>query len=781
MARQNQTSEHSTFVAGLVTEASPLTFPENAAIDINNFVLSKTGEIRRRLGMGFEPNSSIENGQYIAGSGDEPATSVYTWENAGGIAGSRFIVVQVGYQINFYDANEFPLSGNLVYSHQLDSKYQGVYVDFATVDGLLVLAYGSASLNVFEYENGAINLSSFRLKIRDVFGLEHVQNGINYRDPENISKRIKGEVFPTTVHNYNLRNSGWAALRYSGNEEFLSDPITLFLNETTRPALDNSFGGVGALPSYADNVSLGILPDANDGDNRLIDRFFADVLISAQTGNFPVPSGYFIIDALDRGQDRFNQLSSLISGSPKYNGNIDPADIPADRTPTGATCVSEFAGRVFYSGFSGEVINGDEYSPRLSSYILFSKLIESKPDLGRCHQVGDPTSRDNFELLDTDGGFLRIDGAYNIKRLVNIGSALMVVAENGIWAVLGGSDYGFTATQSKVVKVTDKGCSGAKSVVLVDNSFMYWGYDGIYSVAYDQFGSLVATNITTDTIQAFYENITASNKLFCQGFYDSYERKVRWVYGNRLTGDDDSVELVLDIALSAFYKHTIPGSSQGRPNVICPFEVPPYRSGLVISDVVVDLDGVVSGTDNVVSMTSSPTSRTKEIYYLVVTDISGGIDYTFAYYNDTSYLDWGDTDAEAVMVTGWSGGGDYQRNKQAPYVTFHFRRTEDGFIEDELGDLYPANQSSCKVQAQWDWANSANSNRWGKEFQAYRYKRLYMPSGVNDSYDNGFLTITTKNKLRGKGKVLSLRISTEPAKDCRLLGWSMLTGIATSV
>lgn len=51
MARQQAQAEINNFVGGLVTEASPLTFPENASLDEKNFVLNRDGSRRRRLGM----------------------------------------------------------------------------------------------------------------------------------------------------------------------------------------------------------------------------------------------------------------------------------------------------------------------------------------------------------------------------------------------------------------------------------------------------------------------------------------------------------------------------------------------------------------------------------------------------------------------------------------------------------------------------------------------------------------------------------------------------------
>src|SRR3546814_8375953 len=52
------------------------------------------------------------------------------------------------------------------------------------------------------------------------------------------------------------------------------------------------------------------------------------------------------------------------------------------------------------------------------------------------------------------GGFIRIEGAFNIVGLVNIGAALVVFAENGVWTISGGNSNGFTATGYKVTKIT---------------------------------------------------------------------------------------------------------------------------------------------------------------------------------------------------------------------------------------------------------------------------------------------------------------------------------------
>src|SRR5690606_29454498 len=112
----------------------------------------------------------------------------------------------------------------------------------------------------------------------------------------------------------------------------------------------------------------------------------------------------------------------------------------------GPTCIAEFAGRLFYGGFSGEIIDGDKRSPRMSSYILFSQLVKSVDDIKKCYQEGDPTSKENPDLVATDGGFFRINEAYGIQSIINVGTSLLILARNGVWRVYGGSDYGFDAT-----------------------------------------------------------------------------------------------------------------------------------------------------------------------------------------------------------------------------------------------------------------------------------------------------------------------------------------------
>jgi len=250
---------------------------------------------------------------------------------------------------------------------------------------------------------------------------------------------------------------------------------------------------------------------------------------------------------------------------------------------------------------------------------------------------------------------------------------------------------------------------------------------------------------------------------------------------------DDVRELVFDVNLTAFYPATILTISGNRPKPMCMIKVPPFIIGDITDTVVVGGDPVEASGDPVVVTTEMLEDGLREIKYisLVADSVSDELQYTMSLYLDNDFLDWKDfdstgVDAPAFMLTGYLTGGDSQRKKGVTYLTFHMIRTEDGF-EDVGGELIPTRQSSCKVQTQWEWTNSANSNRFGREFQAYRYNRHYIPADVDDPYDTGHLLITTKNKLRGKGRALSFLMKTEPGKDCRILGWAMVMGVEGNV
>jgi hypothetical protein len=773
MARSSSAIEVNRFIAGLITDANPLTFPDNASLDEENMILNIDGSRQRRLGLDFEEDSVAITTTIANAASTEPAFSSYKWNNAGGDPDKSILVIQIGSEVKFFDLDTTPIVDGLITTHDFASADDTQNFSYATVDGVLVVATGIKQVTTFTFTApSTITSGTSTLLIRDLFGVA---------DTISVDLYDRLDVRPsstTNAHTYNLRNQTWAIPRVQGNAETTDDAITYFRTQSGN-----------LYPSNSDTVNSALYADPNDTDARTTERFFAADLFKNPRGTVTAPMGYFIIDALERGTSRLAKEAELRTTYSQLDFSV--SSLPADTTPGGATCVSEFAGRVFYGGFSGELTGGDSRSPRMSSYILFSQLVDSLSDIAKCYQEGDPTNKDQPDLVATDGGFLRINEAYGIQSLVNVGTSLLVLAKNGVWRIYGGSDYGFDATNYVVERVTDHGIVSLDSVVVVDNTIMFWGEDGIYHVHVADNGTWVAENITFGRIQTLYENINIADKRKAKGRFDNFERKVRWVYYNRLGDDTETKELILDTNIRAYYINSIkqfPGTN--LPRLLAPFTVNPYQITLDETAVVVDTEQVVvDGEDVVYPIENVLGNAIREIGYLVVTEVTPVVQYAFAFYRNPEFRDWFTmdgvgVDAEAYMVTGYvadgPGGKDFMRKKGVPYLFVHCRRTETGF-EDVLGDLVPINQSSCIVQVRWEWSDSINSRRWGNPFQAYRYKRVYFPVDSLDTYDTGFTTIVTKNKLRGNGKVLSIKFSTEPYKNLHLYGWSMIMSVAGNV
>lgn len=683
MPRQFQPVEFNTFIGGLVTEASPLTFPNNASLDEENFVLNKDGSRSRRLGMQYEVGGSIvtsaqtlnPQGQLVAGS--------FKWSNAGGLSTNTVICVQIGSSIDFFQGNVTAISSSKFYTYTFSNMPNPNRFSYASVDGKLIVATGNKEITIFSFDNNqvditkAITVETKRLLIRDLFGLDCLySDGRNLREGSDISFRPAfSQVGPP--HIYNLRNQGWAIphSQWNGND-FVADTIIQFSNNSKT-----------VYPSNADNITSYLYANTNDsGGTKTITRFDAENLVVNAPVNTYSPIGYFIIDALDRNASRRAVINDMQNKFPQNDANLYQQALRAlttdDSTPTGATVVCEFAGRVFYAGFSGEVIGGDQHSPKMSSYILFSQLVRDSSGVNRCYQAADPTDPSSSDLVDTDGGFLRIEGAYGIIGMAVLQSTLFVFAHNGVWAISGGSGAGFTATNYNSAKLTSSGCISTGSIVPMQDSIFYWGLDGIYAITRNQFGDFKSENITNKTIKRFYMSIPDASIKNAEGIYNSYDNAVKWVYNNYIGASDNPIELNLDVVTGAYYRHRIKPMIGGFPLLIRGIQTDPYRISTSQNNVIVGTDNVlISDNSQVVVNYSSITQGVKEVVYFILTGTTGGTQYTFGNYSQAYHYDWVDVDgygidAPAYLLTGVLSGGDYQRSKQIVYQTTHFARTE---------------------------------------------------------------------------------------------------------
>ena len=738
------------FIKGLVTEASPLTFPENASIDEQNFVLNRDGSRSRRLGIDYEDNYGLKTTGFTAAQLATGRQSFHRWDTPSGDTTVSIGVVRVNDKLWFVDLLTNNPSNNLLNGGSSisltglsDSNIETTVIN----NKLIIVSKDLAKPVVLSYNSSTdtVSQSTISIEVRDIWG---VNDGLLVDDrPGSLS----------TTHKYNLRNQGW-------------NPTISTVSGAD--AIDYTFTILGSYPSNADVWTLGKISNAASAD---YEKYDPNVLKKNSTSNYQVARGSYIIDAFTRGTERQN-VSGLTG-------------LPLDKETNNITTVASYAQRLFYSGINSIVSGGDSRSPNYSGYIFFTQVIQSEDQLGKCYQVNDPTDPSINDLVASDGGSIQIPEATQIIKVNSSQSSLLVFAENGVWEVYGDTG-GFIATSFQVSKISPNGIINPRSIVNVGGNFVYWSKAGIYLLSPDAgSGRFSAQSISLTSIQKLYLDIPDLGKNHCKGFYDEKENRVRWMYNDSTTYSTTNYinrytkELVLDLTLQAWYTNSISSLASNSPAIIDYIEIPGYAVSTAESTVEVGTDDVIvtSGTTVVITDTIL-TNRSSLFSFLTMV----GSSFTISKYNSSSFTDWKTAGSgtganySSYLVTGYELFNDIMRKKQAPYIFFYFKRTEDGYSLSGAS-LILDNPSSCLVQAQWNWADSANSGKWGNQFQAYRLLRNYIPSGVGDPFDYGDSVIVTKNKLRGSGKCLSLKIESEAGKDMKLLGWGISASATSNV
>jgi len=735
------------FTKGLITEASPLTFPENASLDEDNFVLNRNGSRSRRLGIDYENLYQLNSTSITADSIKEGKQSFHVWTTPGGSTSVSIGIIRIVNKLFFLDLLKPNPSANLLNNGNslTITGLNNAKIQTAVINNKCIIVSEDLNLPVLLTYNSTtdtVTQSTIDIKVRDIWGLD---------DGLDVDERI---ATLSNDHKYNLRNQGWSE-NIVTNSGTYTDAIDYCRNST-------DFGNV--YPSNADAWVLGKNSDPTSGD---YEKFDPAILKKNATSRFQIAKGRIIIDAFNRGSSR--------------QANTDVTGLNTDQETGSFSTVAAYAQRLFYSGIVSNVTDPDTKSPNYSGYIFFTQIITSDDQLGKCHQETDPTDAALNDVVASDGGTVQIPDCSKIIKIVPSQASLLIFAENGVWELYGDTG-GFNATSFQLGKISDNGVLNADSIVFVNGAFFYWSNAGIYMLTPDAAGGrFKAVSLSLTTIQSLYLDIPELGKDHCKGYYDEKENRVRWLYNNNNDTNYNTnnyinkynKELIYDLTLQAWYTNTFAELETNSPYIADYIQIPGYVIAEQDTNVLVNTNEViVTSTDEVIITIDTPLNRSSQFSYLTIK----GTQFTVSKFASLQFKDWYTADGTGAnylsyLVTGYELYNDIMRRKQAPYIFFYFNRTEDGYIEDGA-NLLLKNQSSCLVQAQWNWANSVNSGKWGTQFQAYKLLRNYIPSGPADPFDYGDKVIVTKNKIRGSGKTLSLKIESETGKDMVLLGWA---------
>lgn len=193
---------YSNFVKGLITEANPLTYPEKASLDEDNFVLARDGSRSRRLGIDYEygyvlKSTGLSEAQ-IAGS----KQSFHKWESPAGSITVSIGVIRVYNKLWFINllasspSSSFLNSGNPITITGLKNSD----IETATIQNALIIVgkdLDNPMLLQYDKVTQAVTQSNLPIMIRDLFG---VNDGLKIDErPATLS----------STHKYNLANQGW--------------------------------------------------------------------------------------------------------------------------------------------------------------------------------------------------------------------------------------------------------------------------------------------------------------------------------------------------------------------------------------------------------------------------------------------------------------------------------------------------------------------------------------------------------------------------------------------
>lgn len=396
-------------------------------------------------------------------------------------------------------------------------------------------------------------------------------------------------------------------------------------------------------------------------------------------------------------------------------------DAPKINIKNPTSCASGF-GRLFYG---------------VDSTILFSKVLITANDAGRCYQSNDPTSETIPDLLETDGGVIPLEDSIQIKAMKTFRSGLLVFATNGVWYIYN-PDGGFKATGFNIQKVTERGIGSNRSIVEAEGSVYYFSNTGIIQLQPTEFDVIKGVDITASSIRGYFINSYAGRK--AHGVYNESTKQISW-----WIPEVNSEGLILDLELGAFYPQLI-SSTVDKPS-----------RALKINNAV--------------------------LYPFSTTDETTQISYSLAQPTNELFKDFG-VDTSAFLVTGWETLGKFANKKSIKQAKVFFNKTE-GEITGFVGGAYTFDKpSSCLFQSRWDFDNSNAFKKWtgvttsaggsGKAMQLYKpLQRGFIPDSYPYTFDTGESLISKKFNIRGNGDAVQFVFEAEPEKDLQLLGYSV--------
>ncbi len=775
-----QSKHYYNFVAGLFTEVTPLTSPEGSLTDTANFKLNIDGSIQRRKGLAPETNAET-NSLHASWDNDNDAVTTHFWRNTGGLD-SHFQIVQMGSVLYFFDDDSdtlvkrddnvdistFKVSGAAV--TDADFAAEPVDISWGRGQALVTQRYCDPFVLTFDPVTNLVTTQRIIIRVRDFVGIEDGSSATT--QPTALSD----------IHRYNLENAGWLPADYAayqvansayparnqvwhrgyrrdettggtyrrdGDASFnaakmLVEPFGRssakrgrFLQDPFDTTANGGSGNIAILTwsglYNGSSETFTITTDGNHnfsvGDTVSIAGQLSEVRYSFGFGTWDGDwsfDGLYTINS-ENGTDQFTitvttYVSATYQDQYKQLGEAqvgidNPLGSSTDLRPT---TNAYFAGRAWYAGTP---------ALQLGQRVLFSQIIQRDEQYGRAYQAADPTSKDNPDIIESDGGDVYIPEAGRVIKLQAFGPSMLVMCENGIWEIDGGGNRYFDALDFSVRRVSQVGCISAESVVEADQTIVFASAQGAYRIFVDPKARVLVTEPITETnVNRKWTSIPLQQMKSIKTIYDPVEKRIMWLYDTDDTATTPTWSytevLIYDVRLDAFYLYTVPEGTT-------------FTEDTFLKSIVRPAEYVRSG----------------EVVFKFLS-VNENDEMVWNEMSDGTWVDFGELDAAAFMETGYESMGDASKDLQVKHITTFMERIED---------------SSLKLRGRWDFAGSGITGKYAPEQECYRPPRAYLGAPEDDGYP----VVFTKLTMPGQGLVLQARFDSVAGADCKIYGWSI--------
>lgn len=430
------------------------------------------------------------------------------------------------------------------------------------------------------------------------------------------------------------------------------------------------------------------------------------------------------------------------------------------------------------------------YSYR-SNTIYYSQTVTDDELLyQRMYSFADPLSTEDSTPVDTDGGFLVVNGADRILAITDWRGGVIAFANNGIWYISGGGGESFNHTKFSIDRISDDGIVGEDAWTRVENTVMYFGWGGAYILTHEDYLGSATVKLFSEKIKSFWNGIYNYSKAQGKAMYNPTDKKLYFLCNftahdwnktcNPFSQNTHCRDvLIFDMALKAWYTYSLSDDTAGTK--VSFGDMFTMSGGIPESSFVIDSvgDSVIDANSNIVLSYDSIFADSEFVNVPVLmkkNTATSSWDIAFGRWEGSGVEDFElNTVDKEVFTAYWTGAhqiwGDLIHQKQMPYLYILFKRIESGVLDEDGIDLTPG---GCLMRIDWEWAINSKSTKYGTARQIYLPYRFN--SGRHDGSEQGTDFVGTKQKVLGRGRVLQITFTKEGNKKFHIIGFNAQIG-----